>query len=100
MAIGTYLVDAFTIYAASATAANAILRSLGGAFLPLAGRPMFEKLGLGWGCSALGFISLLFCPGALLIYRYGERIQTNPRFQPNFLRTDPTFLGSIKALPS
>ena len=38
--IGTYLIDAFTIYAASAFAANAVLRSLMGALLPLAGPAM------------------------------------------------------------
>ena len=37
MTIQTYLVDAFTIYAASAVAANTILRSLFGAVLPLSG---------------------------------------------------------------
>ncbi|RMZ92466.1 hypothetical protein DV736_g276, partial [Chaetothyriales sp. CBS 134916] len=37
MAIGTYLVDAYTRYAASAIAANTVLRSLGGGLLPLAG---------------------------------------------------------------
>jgi MFS family permease len=40
MPISTYLVDTFLIYAASATAANTILRSLLGALLPLAGGKM------------------------------------------------------------
>ena len=40
MCIQTYLIDAFTIYAASAIAANTVLRSMFGAFLPLAGLPM------------------------------------------------------------
>jgi len=30
-------------------AANTVLRSLGGALLPLSGRKMYEALGLGWG---------------------------------------------------
>jgi multidrug resistance protein len=40
MPIATYLIDAFTIYAASALAANTVLRSLMGALLPLAGPAM------------------------------------------------------------
>ncbi|KAL3431618.1 major facilitator superfamily domain-containing protein [Aspergillus tetrazonus] len=36
----TYLVDAYTVHAASAVAAVTVLRSLGGAFLPLAGGPI------------------------------------------------------------
>lgn len=82
MPITTYLVDAFTIYAASALAANTIWRSLVGAILPLAGLPMYAKLGLGWGNSLLGFISLALLPVPILLTRYGERIRTNPKFQP------------------
>lgn len=49
MTINTYLVDAFTIHAASAMAANTVLRSIFGAVLPLCGLKMYAKLGLGWG---------------------------------------------------
>ncbi|KAI8648492.1 MFS domain-containing protein [Fusarium sp. Ph1] len=35
--IGIYVVDAYTSYAASATAATTVLRSIGGVFIPLAG---------------------------------------------------------------
>lgn len=84
MPISTYLVDAFTLHAASAMAANTVLRSLAGALLPLAGPPMYEALGLGWGNSLLGFIALGMCPIPFLFWRYGERIRTSPRFQINF----------------
>lgn len=40
MPISTYLIDAYTIYSASALAANTVLRSLTGALLPLAGPEM------------------------------------------------------------
>jgi MFS family permease len=53
-----YLVDAFTIYAASALAANTVVRSIMGALLPLAGQSMYAALGLGWGNSLLGFIAV------------------------------------------
>ncbi|KAF2854547.1 MFS general substrate transporter [Plenodomus tracheiphilus IPT5] len=81
MTIQTYLVDAFTIHAASAIAANTVLRSVFGALLPLAGLSMYDALGLGWGNSLLGFISLAFIPVPVLFKYYGERIRTNPRFQ-------------------
>ena len=43
-----YLVDAFGAEAAaSALATNTVLRSLFGAFIPLAGPPLYAKLGLG-----------------------------------------------------
>ncbi|KAL8988561.1 MAG: hypothetical protein Q9177_002386 [Variospora cf. flavescens] len=77
----TYLVDAFPIYAASATAASIIFRSLLGALLPLAGRSMYNTLGLGWGNSLLAFISVALCPIPIVLYKYGERIREHPRFQ-------------------
>lgn len=75
MPISTYLVDAFTIHAASAMAANTVLRSLVGAFLPLAGPKLYKTLGYGWGNSLLGFIALLISPVAWIFYRYGEVIR-------------------------
>ncbi|KAL9115480.1 MAG: hypothetical protein Q9227_000801 [Pyrenula ochraceoflavens] len=84
MPIQTYLVDAFTLYAASATAANTVARSLVGAVLPLAGRPLYQKLDLGWGNSLLGFIALAMIPIPLLFIRYGEYLRTSPRFKVQF----------------
>lgn len=71
----TYIVDAFTEYAASATAANAVMRSVVGATLPLAGPKMYQALGIGWGNSLLAFIALAGCPIPWLFYKYGERIR-------------------------
>jgi hypothetical protein len=67
-----YLVDAFTLYAASALAANTVVRSVAGAVLPLAGIPMYEKLQVGWGNSLLGFIAVGMIPAPFLFMRYGE----------------------------
>lgn len=82
MTIQTYLVDAFTIHAASAIAANTVLRSIFGAVLPLSGLSMFDALGLGWGNSLLGFIALAFIPVPIFFRLYGERIRT--KFQVQF----------------
>ncbi|MCJ1281917.1 hypothetical protein MMC26_001240 [Xylographa opegraphella] len=82
--IQTYLVDAFTAHAASALAANTVLRSLVGALLPLAGPTMYAKLGLGWGNSLLGFIAVAMLPIPWIFLIYGERIRTSPRFRVTF----------------
>lgn len=84
MPVGTYLVDAFTVYAASAMAANTVLRSLMGAFLPLAGPKMYSALGLNWGNSLLGFIAIALWPVSWLFFKYGERIRTSKRFKIEF----------------
>ncbi|CRK34197.1 hypothetical protein BN1708_019425, partial [Verticillium longisporum] len=67
MSLQLYLVDAFSVYAASALAANTVARSLAGAFLPLAGLPMYEALGIGWGNTVLGIISAVMIPVAYAI---------------------------------
>lgn len=84
MTVSTYLVDAFTIYAASAMAANTVFRSLAGAILPLAGPKMYEALGLGWGNSLLGFIALALCPLPIIFWVFGERIRTSKMFRVEF----------------
>lgn len=77
-----YLVDTYTIYAASATGACTIIRSICSTLLPLSANPLYDHLGYGWGNSVLAFIAIGFVPIALLVLRYGEMIRTNPRFQP------------------
>ena len=75
MPITTYMVDAFTPYAASATAANTVLRSIGGALLPLAGPKMYAALGLGWGSTLLAGIALGSVPIAWFVFKHGEKIR-------------------------
>ncbi|KAL2009651.1 hypothetical protein VTN00DRAFT_5458 [Thermoascus crustaceus] len=77
-----YLVDTFTIYAASAIAANTVVRCIFAATLPLAGPALYARLGLGWGNSLLGFVGLAFAPSSFFLIKHGEKIRTNPRFQP------------------
>jgi MFS family permease len=78
-----YLVDAFgSEAAASALAANTVLRSLFGALLPLAGPPLYSALGLGWGNSSLAFIALAFVPVPWLFFKYGEHLRN--RFPVNY----------------
>ncbi|KAF7155444.1 hypothetical protein CNMCM5623_007515 [Aspergillus felis] len=72
-----YLVDAFGAEgAASALAANLVVRSPFGAFLALAAPALYDQLGLGWGNSLLGFICFAFTPVPWLFYRYGEYLRT------------------------
>lgn len=75
MAVSIYLVDAYTTYAASALAANTVMRSIAGAVLPLCGLKMYNQLGLGWGNSLLGFIAIAMLPIPILILRFGERLR-------------------------
>ncbi|KAJ5612944.1 hypothetical protein N7510_006138 [Penicillium lagena] len=84
MTTSTYLVDAYTVYSASAMAANTVFRSLIGAILPMAGPSMYAALGLGWGNSLLGFIALALAPLPIVFYVYGERIRNSKMFRVEF----------------
>ena len=77
MPVQLYLIDAFGPRGgASALAANTVLRSLAGCFLPLAGPHLYHsKLELGWGNSLLGFLAIGFCALPIIFYRYGEMLR-------------------------
>jgi hypothetical protein len=75
MPANTYLVDVYTVHAASAMAANCVMRSVVAAILPLAGPKMYAKLGYGWASSVLGFVALLLLPIPLVFKKYGERMR-------------------------
>ncbi|KAJ5648883.1 uncharacterized protein N7484_002606 [Penicillium longicatenatum] len=75
MPIQTYIIDCYPAYAASANATLTATRSLVGALLPLAGTPMFDSLGLGWGNSLLGFLALAFVPIPIIFTKYGKQIR-------------------------
>jgi hypothetical protein len=76
MSAQAYLVDAFTIYAASALAATTIMRSVMAAVLPLAAPRMYAALGIGWGNSLLAFLALACLPVPFLLLRYGEKMRS------------------------
>ncbi|PPR01247.1 hypothetical protein CVT24_006011 [Panaeolus cyanescens] len=77
--IQLYLVDAFT-YAASATSAASVFRSLLGFAFPLFGQQMFDKLGTGGGNSLLaGLAIVLGIPFPIWLYYKGEEMRArNP----------------------
>jgi multidrug resistance protein len=79
-----YLVDAFTVYAASALAASTVLRSIFGATFPLFALQMYDTLGLGWGNSLLAFIAVAMLAIPPLLFYHGERLRSHPRFQVEF----------------
>lgn len=78
----TYIVDCYLMYAASALAANTIIRSAVGAAFPLFTQQMFTGLGVGWAATLLGFVSLALAPAPYLFYIYGSKIRQKSKFAP------------------
>ena len=93
------------MFAASAIAANTIMRSLFGAIFPLFAVSyasivrksvavfthlttlrvqtyMFEGIGINYGMTLLGCVSALFLPMPFIFYYYGKRIRGMSKFAP------------------
>ncbi|KAL9626010.1 MAG: hypothetical protein Q9204_007656 [Flavoplaca sp. TL-2023a] len=77
-----FLVDTYTLYAASAVSANTFLRSLLASGFPLVARPMFHNLGVGPAMSVLGAVACLALPVPLLFMKYGLRLRKMSKFAP------------------
>lgn len=80
MALLNYLADAYEIFAASAMAASSVTRSIFGAVMPFAGTPMYQKLGIPWATSLLGFLSLAMTIVPFAFIKYGDRIRAGSKF--------------------
>lgn len=71
----SYLTGSYGIYSASAMAGNAVIRSLMGGTLPLAGPTIYRKWGANWAGTFLGGLEILIIPIPFLFYKYGHRIR-------------------------
>ncbi|KAL9005767.1 MAG: hypothetical protein Q9188_001479 [Gyalolechia gomerana] len=79
--VQTYLVDAYTRFAASAIAAATVLRSVAGFGFPLFAPYMYARLDYGWGNSLLGFLAVgLGVPAPFLLWGFGERLRSRSPF--------------------
>lgn len=70
-----YLVHSYGIYAASALAGNAVLRSIVGATLPLAGPALYKNLGAHWAGTLLALLEVACIPIPFVFYKYGHKIR-------------------------
>lgn len=62
LGIMNYLIDSYTIYAASCLAANSVLRSMFGTIFPLFTTYMYQNLGIHWASSIPAFLALACVP--------------------------------------
>ncbi|KAF9246143.1 MFS polyamine transporter [Melanogaster broomeanus] len=76
LCIQTYVIDTFTLYAASASAAVSALRPLAGFGFPLFAPAMYKALGFGMGDTVLAIAAIVIgCPAPWIFWKYGERIR-------------------------
>jgi MFS family permease len=75
-----YLLDAYTIYAASVLAAGAMLRAFFGAAFPLFTTQMFKNIGIHWASSIPAFLTLVCLPFPFVIYKYGAWLRMKCKY--------------------
>jgi len=75
-----YVIDSYTVFAASALAANAILRALFGAAFPLFTRDMYKNLGVHWASTIPAFLALACAPMPFLFYKWGYAIRMRSKY--------------------
>ncbi|RAK71575.1 MFS transporter [Aspergillus fijiensis CBS 313.89] len=78
--IMSYLIDSYTIYAASVLAANSIIRSCFGAGFPLFTTYMYNNLGIHWASCIPAFLSLACLPFPFIFYKYGASIRRKCKY--------------------
>ncbi|KKZ67646.1 hypothetical protein EMCG_06706 [[Emmonsia] crescens] len=76
-----YLIDVYMILSNSAIAANSFVRCVFAAAFPLFAVRMYERLGVDWAGSLLGFLALALVPLPIALYIYGAKIRSMSRFQ-------------------
>lgn len=77
-----YLADTYLMFAASALAANTVVRSALAAVAPLFVSQMFAALGVGGAGSLIGGFGVLLAPVPFVFYKYGEGIRKKSKFAP------------------
>ena len=76
----SYLIDSYTVFAASALAANAVARSMFGGIFPLFTTYMYEGLGIHWASSIPAFLTVACMPFPFIFYKYGDRIRQKCKY--------------------
>ncbi|KAI3622595.1 putative mfs-multidrug-resistance transporter [Moniliophthora roreri] len=83
LSLFNYIIDTYLMVAASALAANTVIRSLFGAAFPLFARQMYAALGPRWASSLLGFIALAMTPIPFVFVKFGSRLREKSKYAPS-----------------
>jgi hypothetical protein len=75
-----YLLDSYTIYAASVLAAGAMLRAFFGAAFPLFTDQMFHNQGIYWASSVPAFLTVACLLFPLVMYKYGAALRMKCKY--------------------
>ncbi|KAB2571944.1 Efflux pump FUBT [Lasiodiplodia theobromae] len=80
LSVMNYLIDSYTIYAASVLAANSVLRCIFGFAFPLFTTQMYAGLGIHWASTVPALLAVVCLPFPFLFYRYGHVVRKRSKF--------------------
>ncbi|KAF2276256.1 MFS multidrug transporter-like protein [Westerdykella ornata] len=80
LSLFSYLVDAYTVFAASVLAGSGVLRSLFGAAFPLFTFQMYRNLGIHWASMIPAFLSVACAVFPFILYKYGATIRKKCKY--------------------
>ncbi|EHK46866.1 uncharacterized protein TrAtP1_010536 [Trichoderma atroviride] len=75
-----YLIDSYTIYAASVLGASAMLRAFFGTAFPLFTDQMYDGIGIHWASTIPAFLTLICLPFPFVMLKYGEMIRLKCKY--------------------
>jgi len=78
-----YIIDTYLSVAASALAANTVIRSIFGATFPLFANKMYTALNPRWASTVLGLFALLCVPIPFVLMRFGPTLRAKSKFSLN-----------------
>ncbi|KAL7806792.1 major facilitator superfamily domain-containing protein [Trichoderma aethiopicum] len=78
--VSAYLVDTYSVMAASALAANVVMRSTFAAVFPLFTQQMYKALGIHWASMVPAILTLLCAPLPFFFYHWGSRIRARCKY--------------------
>lgn len=82
ISVALYLVDTYAaLTAASALAANGLLRYAFAGTFPLFAISFYRRFGIGWATSVLAFICLAMLPIPWILYKWGNCIRRRSKFE-------------------
>ncbi|KAJ5216645.1 Major facilitator superfamily domain general substrate transporter [Penicillium cinerascens] len=80
ISLTNYIIDTYSLFAATAAATNSIVRALFGFAFPLFTMYMYENLGTQWASSIPAFLSLAFAPLPFVFLKVGPTLRAHSKF--------------------
>ena len=76
----TFITEAYFVNAASALAANTVVRSAFGIGFPMFGEQMYTNLNPRWASTVLAFIALAMLPIPYVLIKFGPALRARAKF--------------------